>query len=88
MLRAEKASALLPIRRNLAQPKKYPFAPYAELCGPSDPFFRPEFDELVKHRSREPGFQSVAYQNIGRRLAARSRFDAQRVVDSRRHKFV
>src|SRR6266478_5491407 len=84
----EMASASLPIRCRLSQPKKRPVAPYPELRRLSDPFFRSEFDELVKHRSREPGFESVAHQNIGRRLAARSGFDAQRVVGRRRHKFV
>src|SRR5271165_2540220 len=82
------ALASLSIRRKLAQPKERPLAPYSELRRLSDPFFRSEFDEFVKHRSRQPRFEFVAYQNIGRRLAARSHLDAQRVVGSRRHKFV
>src|SRR5437868_5790392 len=84
---AEMASSR-PIRCSLAQPKEYPPAPHPELRRFSDPLLRPELDELIKHRPREPGFETVAYQNIGRRLAARSRFDAQGVVGARRHKFV
>src|ERR1700686_1314907 len=84
---AETASSL-PIRRRLSQPKEYPPAPHPELRRLSAPLLRPEFDELVKDRPCEPGFECVAHQNIGCRLAARSRFDAQRVVGSRRHKFV
>src|SRR5712672_1216721 len=83
----ETASSL-PIRCRLSQPKECPAAPHAELRRRSDQLLGPEFDELIKHRPREPGFETVAHQNIGRRLAARSRFDAQRVVGSRRHKFV
>src|SRR5438874_12092746 len=78
----------LPIRRRFAQLEESPRAPHPELRRPVDRFLRPELDELIKHRPREPGLKSVAYPNIGRRLAARSRFDAQRVVGSRRHKFV
>jgi MoxR-like ATPase len=78
----------IPIWCSLAQPKELPPAPYPELRRPSDRLLRRKFDELVKHRTREPGLNSLTHQNIGRRLAARSRFDAQGVVGSRRHKFV
>src|ERR1700739_4984208 len=78
----------LPIRCSLTELKEYPPAPHAELCRLSDRLLRPKFDEFIKNRPRKPGFETVAYQNIGRRLAARSRFDAQGVVGSRRHKFV
>lgn len=88
MAPTEMALASLSIRCKLTQPKERPLAPYSELRRRSDPFFRSEFDEFVKHGSREPRFEFVAYQNIGRRLAARCRFDTQRVVGSRRHKFV
>src|ERR1700726_4682904 len=78
----------LPIRRRLTQPKEYAPAPHSELRRPADRLLRPELDELIKRRPCESGVEAVAYQNIGRRLAARSRFDAKRVVGSRRHKFV
>src|SRR6478609_8425036 len=77
-----------PIRCRLAQRKECPPAPHSKLGALSDLFLRPEFDKLIKYRPREPRFESVAYQNIGRGFTARSRFDTQRVVGSRRHKFV
>src|SRR5689334_21302076 len=84
---AEMASSL-PIRCRLAQPKEYPPAPHPELRRVADPLLRSELDEFIKHRPRQPGLEFAAHQNIGRRLAARSRLDAQRVVGTSRHKFV
>src|SRR3984893_9863074 len=78
----------LPIRFRFAQLKEHPAAPHPELRRLSARVLRPEFNELVEHRPRERALECAARQNIGRRLAARSRCDAQRVVGSRRHKFV
>src|SRR5258705_2834745 len=78
----------LPIGSRLAQPKEHALAPYPELYRVPDPFLRAELDEIIKYRPRESRFEAVSYQNIGCRFAVRSCLDAQRVVGSRRHKFV
>src|SRR5216683_3485482 len=78
----------LPIGSRLAQPKEYALAPYPELYRVPDPFLRAELDEVIKHQPRESRFEAVAYQNIGCRFTVCSRLDAQRVIGSRRHKFV
>src|SRR3954468_4683139 len=76
------------LRLGIAEPEEHASAPYPELPLPGDGLLLPELDQFVEHRAGQPGLQTGAHEDVGRRRAVGGGLDPERVLRPRRHNLV